>query len=132
MIRCLLAVCAESVVVDQNSNSASVFNILEMLRPEYFPAVIPKFVGYFQMTREIGDPEDVDASVVLKLAGNDLLRNPIRLSFKGVLRTRAIFTVLGFMVPNAGMLRCELEIDGEVKGGWEMECVARPAQLKFE
>ena len=44
MIRPKLLLCAEGVVIDQKSNNASAFNILEQLNFVSLPVVFPKIV----------------------------------------------------------------------------------------
>ena len=52
MLRCTLAVVAESVVRDAQSNNVSVFNILETFAAAGFPAIFPRLAILFMLTRE--------------------------------------------------------------------------------
>jgi hypothetical protein len=55
MIRCLLAVCADSVSVDQFTNTLSITSVLEQITSPSFPAVLPKITCVFLLER---DPDD--------------------------------------------------------------------------
>ena len=58
---------SESVSVDQLTNRTSLFNILEEVRANKFPAVIPQVVVTSAWNREIGD-EDIDYQVKIRIS----------------------------------------------------------------
>ena len=58
---------SESVSVDQLTNRTSLFNILEEVRANKFPAVIPQVVVTSAWNREIGD-EDIDYQVKVRIS----------------------------------------------------------------
>lgn len=58
---------SESVSVDQLTNRTSLFNILEEVKANKFPAVIPQVVVTSAWNREIGD-EDIDYQVKVRIS----------------------------------------------------------------
>lgn len=58
---------SESVAVDQQTNRASLFNILDEIRENQFPIVIPQAVVTSAWNYEVGD-EDIDYQVKVRMS----------------------------------------------------------------
>ncbi len=107
-----LFVVAESVSIDQTTNSASVFNILEEVHAVQFPILVPSCAVLSVWHREAGD-EGKDWQLVLRvtppngdshdLSSNFRFANP---------RHRVVQRVLGLAVEHAGQLDFELQLNG--------------------
>jgi len=121
MINCKIAMCAESVVVDKNTNNVSVFNMIEELKSHGFPVLSRKLVYFFFMTRDKTNAEVQKGSLVISLDGEELNRFPVQIDFHDKLRTRAIITIEGYLIPKPGTLSAVLILRGKEYGRWEVD-----------
>lgn len=107
-------VVAESVVVDQVTNEASVFNIYEEIRSEGFPLLIHKCAAISLWLSEPGD-EDKDCQAVLRiiLPGEEAKDFPTNFKFTAETRRhRVTQRIYGLPVSREGDLRFELLLNG--------------------
>lgn len=104
MIRAKLLLCAEGVVVDQRSNNASAFNILEQLNFDSLPVVFPKMVILSLLERDEGDPNKWNGEIRITLAGSDIVKQPLKLDFAGLHRVRNTLTLGGLPITQPGTM----------------------------
>jgi len=112
MIGAKLLLCAEGIVVDQRSNNASAFNILEQLNFDSLPVAFPKMVILSLLERDEGDPDKWNGEIRITLGGSDLLKQPLNLDFSGLPRVRNMLTVGGLPITQPGTMEiclCEKE-----------------------
>lgn len=131
MIRCRLAVCAESVVRDASTNNVSALNILEMVSAHKFPILVPKLFALFMLVREQGDSETPTCSMSVSVSGEQLNAFPINVNFQGKLRNRVIAEINGLVIPKPGILRVSIIIENQESGWWEIE-VAQKDEPKVQ
>jgi hypothetical protein len=120
MIEARLAVCAESVVRDAETNAVSVFNIFEEIGAPAFPVIVPKLSVLFLFERAEGGPERVDSHLVFSLNETELARFPFDVDFQGKPRTRLIVTVGGAQIPEPGMFMVSVFWRDMQMGSWRM------------
>lgn len=120
MIQLKLAVCAESVVRDAETNTVSVFNIIEDISTSSFPVGIPKLSALFMLERSARDPERVDCLVTLTRDDQEIGRVTIEGDFGGKLRTRVILFAQGVIIDEPGILTIALTVSGEAMGAWHI------------
>jgi len=113
MIRAKLLLCAEGVVVDQRSNNASAFNILEQLNFDSLPVAFPKMVILSLLERDEGDPDKWNGEIRITLAGSDILKQPLKLDFRGLPRVRNTLTVGGLPITQPGAMEVCLFEEGK-------------------
>jgi hypothetical protein len=120
MIRPKLAVCAESVVRDAETNAVSVFNILEEIGASMFPVTVPKLSALFLLERGMDDPEVLEWDMTLSLGENELgsLVGPV--DFQGARLTRLIMVIQGVVLPEPGILTASLRSNGHELGSWQI------------
>lgn len=121
MINCKISMCAESVVVDNNTNKASVFNIIEEVKAHGFPALTRKLVYFFFMTRDKTNANLHKGSLVISLDGEELNRFPVQIDFQDKLKTRAIIIIEGYLIPKPGTLSAVLILRGKKYGRWDVD-----------
>ena len=121
MIRCRLAVCAQSTVRDAESNQVSIFNILEDVWASSFPLVFPSVHAVFMLTREDGDPGQPDFRLRVSQGrhGEDVV--PINVNFEDKRRTRALVRLEGLPIRAVGLVRFAILLDDQELGVWEIE-----------
>lgn len=118
-MRCLLAVCADSAVVDQSSNRLSLFNVIDSLAIEQFPVIFSRITPVFIIERDDGEAEDLEGSLVISMGGNELFRFPINATFAGRPRLRLVPQVQGLIVPFPGVVRSAFFQGEREIGYWE-------------
>lgn len=121
MIRCSLALTAESVVVDGATNLASVFNIIEEVQSAVYPIAIPKLMILFVLERDTDDPEQPGGfRLIANLAGRELVSVPVEPNFQGRARLRLVTGFGGFVVPGPGTLVFSLRSADTEVGQWRV------------
>ncbi len=127
MIASRLAVCAESVVRDAETNTVSVFNIIEELGATGLPARIAKLSVMFVLESTIIQPAPLPGYVTFTLDGRELNRVPVQVDFQEQRRTRVILVISGIVVEAYGVLRVSLDVDDQPGGQWDI--LIYPAEL---
>ncbi len=108
MIRPKLLLCAEGVVVDQRTNNASAFNILEQLNFKSLPVVFPKMVILSILEREKGDLEKWKGRLRIDIAGSIIIDQPLEHNFKGLHRSRNMLILGGLPITQPGTMEISL------------------------
>ena len=134
MITCSLAIAAQTIVVDTFTNRVSAVNIFERITPETFPIAIPGFSCAFFLSREAQDQDRNEGVVVLTIGGVELTRGPYSIDFQGLHNARALLMMNALIIPNPGLLRVSLQVDGTECGYYEIPCegVTRQIPLPLE
>jgi hypothetical protein len=128
MINSRIALCADSVVRDAETNAISAFNIIEELSWPGFGVMLPRLVALFVIERVQEDPNEFTADLAITLGGHDLIRREVQISFQEKLRTRAIFTVGPVPIERAGELRISLNVAGAEFAKWAIPIREVPAE----
>jgi hypothetical protein len=121
MITCKLALCAESVVRDVESNRMSIFNIFEGFKSHGFPIGFPKYACFFFLAREEGDNVTFEASLGFHLNESSLKDFPVNVNFEDKMNTRVVINVLGLVIPGPGILSTRLMYEGRELGRWDIK-----------
>ena len=132
MIQSKLAVCAESVVRDAETNTMSVFNIIEDISTSAFPVGMPKLSALFILERSERDPEQVDCVVAVTMGEQEIGRVPIEGNFEGKLLTRVILVVQGIIIEKPGLLTIALSVNDKPMGAWSIAVRAIDPAAKTE
>ena len=112
--------CADNVIVDQLTNLASAFNILEEITPEGLSFTYPRFVVLCILEREISDPGKFECTMLIKIAEEILIEQKVTIDFQDKLRTHSIFTMFGMPVPKFGILRALLLCEERELGHYDI------------
>lgn len=99
-----MLLCAEGVIRDVETNTISVFSILESLNARSFPIAIQRLAILYILERDETEPETV--TLQIKLSNNDeqLTENTVESPFSGLLRNRTIINLNGLVITNPGKL----------------------------
>ncbi|MFC1994954.1 DUF6941 family protein [Chloroflexota bacterium] len=112
MVKVKLLFCAEAAVVDKISNNLSAFNIWEQLNFRSLPVAIPRMVIVSLLEKENGDSDEWHGEIRIRIAGSEIMNHPIEHNFKGVPRSRNIFTIGGVPITQPGKMDICLCQDG--------------------
>jgi hypothetical protein len=112
MYRNTLALCAESVLLDQQTNNVSLINVVEEITPDEFPVVMPRVSWLFIFERDPSDDPQPPVAFVVRLGGRELLRVPVEVNFEDKMRNRAMLAMSGLPIASEGVLEGELTLGG--------------------
>ena len=121
MIRTQYAICAERVVRDANSNTVSIFEVVEEIQSPGFPRLVPMIMAVWVLERDAGDPQQPPAALRLIHNGAELHRTDLTVDFQDVNRTRAFVRLGGLVLPGPGTLRFSFLLDGEERAFYNIE-----------
>jgi hypothetical protein len=125
MIQIRYCLAAEGVIRDVETNNFSAFNILEELRPEGFPAFLPKISFLSTWERNLEDPREYDMEFTLKLDEEMLTEQPITMNFGDSTKHRQTINMQGLLIPRVGNLVFKLRTaDGQAEGSYSIEVKA--------
>lgn len=120
-MRILSFICAESVFVDANSKQVCIFNLLEELSVQAFPASIPRFCVLVILKRDTADPDNVVLQLSAKVDREKIFAIPFSVSFDGKTRARSIVQLRGAYLSKAGSLEIAVLTEGNSLGSWSIE-----------
>ena len=104
-------IVSESISVDQQTNRASLFNILEEVRKNKFPSVIPQAIVTSAWNYESGD-EDIDYQVKVRIysPGEEKPKDiPVNVSIE--YRHRLFLKLVNLEIKQPGELKFEVFIN---------------------
>lgn len=105
MLSPLVALVARGVVRDAETNTISVFSIMERLTPVGFPLFIPEMAFLVMWTKAAGDPDQFGIEFVVNNNATQLMRGPFQVDFAGTPIHRSILRAQGMVVNEPGALR---------------------------
>lgn len=120
MVRLKLLLCAEGVVVDQRTNSVSVFAIVDEIMPQALPVILTRFVVLVILEREEGDPDGCDSTLILRLNDEIVFEQEMELDFQGKRRVRHMIHFGGVPIENPGTLIASLRLGDREVGKWDI------------
>jgi len=120
-----LIACAQSHAVDQKSNNVSLFNLIEELEPQGFPAVTPPFTFFVNVERSDRGEESAKMRLVVSLGGDVLSDGPFIVGFQGNPRARGFAEIAGIVLSKPGVLAFTLFNGTEKLGEWPI--LVKPA-----
>lgn len=115
-----IVICAEGIIRDAQTNTISVFNMLEDVSAPGFPLFIQKFNAFFLLERTNDEPQQINCIFRIENNGNSLMEMPVRSDFQNKLKNRLIININGLAIPNPGILRATLFHNERVLGNYEV------------
>jgi len=112
---------AEKIIRDQLTNNASAINIIEQFNSDTFPLFFSALNGIFLVTKEEGDPEDIEVKIVLELDGVQLYENNLSFGFLGKKRARVMYVVNNLVIPKPGTLTSKIFVQDDEIGEYNMD-----------
>jgi hypothetical protein len=114
--------CAQSAVIDQQSNAMSIFNIMQEINAPGFPFAIAGMVIATLISLdegETGDPTDV--RIRMNLGEMQLLDAPMILQFQGRRNLRHISGIQALLIPTPHDLTVSIHQGDTVLATWPIE-----------
>lgn len=116
-----LIVCAQSVSIDQRSNSLSIFSIIEELNLPVFPYAVPYMAVAILLSREATDPS-VPTNLNLRIYQNNqqTFRASLNANFQQQLRLRLVVDIQAVVLQAPGVIRVSVNQDDREMGAWKI------------
>ena len=108
MLNVYFAIAANRVIVDSTTNQVSIIDLFEQLKSSAFPVLVPRLTLLYYVSREKGDPDTKDLSVVCKLNETEIFKVAVKVDFKGEDSTRVVLGVDGLTLTEQGLLQAFL------------------------
>lgn len=109
MIQAKNMLCAETIIVDRESNAVSIINLLEDINSIGFPLFIPKLsiLNIFERI-EADNGNITNYKLVITINNKELINAPYHIQFMNLLRTRNIMNIQGLALPEPGLLEIKI------------------------
>ena len=119
----ILVICAESAIVDQQSNKLTVFGVAEELSAAGFPAMLSSLTLVVMAERKPSEGDNFSFSIRISTNGKHIFETPYKLSFQGKTRARAIITLQQVVVTQPGTVTFAILKKQKVLGSWTIRVV---------
>jgi len=131
MISVKLMACGTHVVRDADSNTVSIFNILEGIAGAGFPLLVQSFAALVILQRDpTADAAEHDGTFEISIGGQQLVRANVHVNFEDKKHTRQIVRLNGMVVPAPGTLEMRFQM-GELSQAYTIAIEAlTPAQIQ--
>ena len=115
MVTSDLMLCAQSVIRDAETSALSVVNILEDMVPEGLPLLVPRFMVYARLHRDIQkDPQTVECKIRVSITDKTLIEHTINIDFQDKAANRLVVDISGLVIPTVGELETTLWQDSRL------------------
>jgi hypothetical protein len=131
MIKPKLMFCAETVVIDAETNTTSVFNIFDEILSETLPFILPRLVVVFILERDVDDENIIDLTLNIVVAEQLIFTQANPFNFQGRSRARGVFTLGGMPISTPGVLTVSLWYKDALLADYSMD-VHEPRQLSTQ
>jgi len=115
-----LALCADAVIVNKDTNQSSAINIIQSLTPSTLPLALPKVVFLAVMEKQETDPARHTVDVSLSLNEQLLTTTPFPIDFGMGMFTNLIVTIAGMAIASPGRLHMAVSQNGSELGSWDI------------
>lgn len=100
------------MVTDAQTNSISIFNLLEEITAIGVPFLIPKLSFFILLRREELEPNESTCTLIIRNNDSELIRHSIQINFQRKLNNRLIATFGGLLINATGNVSVTL-VDAE-------------------
>lgn len=119
-MKTILLACAESALLDANTNRVSLINIHDELSSPQFPFLIPLFSVLAVTKRENDEEDECSCSIRISLGEQTILDAPVLVNYQGGDIHRSIVGLHGLVITGPGTLRIQLLHNALEIGEWQI------------
>jgi hypothetical protein len=120
-MRVVLVVCAQSAIIDQQSNALSIINIFQEISSPSFPFAIGGFAIASLITREEDEAENpTDLTLRMHLGNDQIMKANLDVNFQGRLALRHIGNIQGMLITEPGELVVSVNQGTQQLGSWSI------------
>lgn len=109
----LLAQCAETALVDEQTRSLSLINIIEEIAAPTFPVVLARAVFVFAFARDNGASMPTSTRIEVRSGGQELIGTDFPTTFVDAPRGRVLIQVGNLRLPGPAPIEATLFLNGE-------------------
>lgn len=114
MVRTKICCVSEGIVIDKETNSASIFSVVEGIGAAAFPLFIQKTAFFCLWERDMEDPQVHHGEFTIRIGDQVLVHSTdIVVDFLNQPRNRTVIRLNGLVVPNPGRLFFRLSLQGQ-------------------
>lgn len=133
MIKCQLCLLARGVIRDAETNSISVFRIIEEFRSSNFPIFVHELAFFASFIRDDDDPTSMDNTLRLRIEDVVLIPIPVTSNFEDKKANRLIVSINALLLPQPGLFTAELQSqDGTIIAHYEVRLSLIEKQPRLE
>jgi len=114
----MLLACAETTLLDANSNRVSLINIHDELSSPQFPFLIPLFSVLAITKKEPGVENEGSCKIKISLEHQTLIDAPILVNYQGGDVHRSMLSLHGLVITGPGTLKVQLLHNEAEIGEW--------------
>lgn len=130
MITAKLALCAEIIVTDANSNALSAINILDDMTPEGYPFLFQKINFLVVSHKAPEDPKVHDVTIKISINEKIIFTTPSKIDFLEKDVHRFVWGIGGLLISEPGILKFELSGATIPSTSYQMKCdLVQPKEL---
>ena len=119
-MKSILLTCAESTLLDANTNRVSLINIYDELVSPQFPFLIPLF-SVLAITEKVdGEQDEGFCTIRISLGSQTILDAPVLVNYQGSDIHRSMLGLRGLVIAEPGVLRVQLLHNEEEIGVWQI------------
>ena len=108
MLDVYFAIAANRVLVDARTNQVSIIDVYENLESPQFPVFLPKVTLLFYLSRDAGDPQTRDLTMICSLEDVEIFNTQIHVDFQVSLTNRIVLEVEGVTIPKPGIIKARI------------------------
>lgn len=108
MLDVYFAIAANRVLVDARTNQVSIIDVYEKLESPQFPVFLPKVTLLFYLSRDAGDPQTRDLTMICSLEDVEIFNTQIHVDFQVSLTNRIVLEVEGVTIPKPGTIKARI------------------------
>jgi hypothetical protein len=117
---------ALALVRDAETNSMSVFNILENVTAVGMPVLIQNMAFFVLWQREEADERRVGGTFTAAIGDLELTQTHVDLDFGANIRNRTLVNLNGLVIPRPGALRFRIVLTNDVEASYTVDIAAPP------
>jgi hypothetical protein len=126
MIHPKICFAALAVVRDAETNSMSVFNILEGVTAVGIPLLIQNMSFFVLWQREEADERRIEGTFTAAIGDQELSQVRVDLDFGENIRNRTVVNLNGLVIPRPGTLRFRIVLTNNVEATYTVDVAAPP------
>lgn len=119
-MKTILLACAESTLLDANTNRVSLINIHDELSSPQFPFLVPLFSVLAVTKNEGGEADEGSCTIRISLGDQTVLDAPVLVNYQGGDIHRSMLGLHGLVITGPGMLRVQLLHNEAEIGEWQI------------
>lgn len=119
-MKTVLLACAESTLLDANTNRVSLINVHDEIGSPQFPFLIPIFSVLAITKKDEGEDDEGTCSIKISLDDQIILDAPVLVNYQGGEIHRSMLGLQGLVITGPGILKVILLHENVEIGEWQI------------